>query len=36
MMKRSIATAVAIATLSAGVAQAAEDFEVGVTGFIQR
>lgn len=34
MMKRSIATAVAIATLSAGVAQAAEDFEVGVTGFI--
>jgi predicted porin len=34
MMKRSIATAVAVATLSAGVANAAEDFEIGVTGFL--
>lgn len=34
MIKRSIATAVAFATLSAGVANAAEDFEIGVSGFI--
>lgn len=34
MITRSIATAVAVATLSAGVANAAEDFEIGVSGFI--
>jgi predicted porin len=34
MIKRSIATAVALATLSAGFAHAAEDFEIGVTGFL--
>ena len=34
MIKRSIATAVAVATLSAGVAHAAEDFEIGVSGFL--
>jgi|GEM_PF-1454889 len=34
MIKRSIATAVAFATLSAGVANAAEDFQIGVSGFL--
>ncbi len=34
MITRSIATAVAVATLSAGVANAAEDFEIGISGFI--
>ncbi|MEM6603466.1 MAG: porin [Pseudomonadota bacterium] len=34
MMKRSLAAAVAIATISAGSAQAAEDFKVGVSGFL--
>jgi predicted porin len=34
MITRSIAAAVALATLSAGVANAAEDFEIGISGFL--
>lgn len=36
MMKRSVATAVALATLSMGSAHAAEDFQVGLSGFVNQ
>ena len=36
MMKRSVATVVALATLSMGSAYAAEDFQVGLSGFVNQ